>query len=129
MYYTVRKTITFRTHFMEDIDMTDDKKVAIQQQHIEKLEQEIQLLKQENEVLKQMIPDGTNVQSVKKVYARLQKALAEATLLKKQYEASNEAIKIFKQNYETEVNDLLTRLRGDVARAEARRSQMAQDRK
>lgn len=109
--------------------MTNDKKVAIQQQHIEELGQEIQRLKQENEVLKQMIPDGTNVQPVKKVYARLQNALAEATLLKKQYEAANEAIKIVKQNYETEVNELLTRLRGDVARAEARRSQMAQDRK
>ena len=109
--------------------MTNDKKVAIQQQHIEEMEQEIQRLKQENEVLKQMIPDGTNVQPVKKVYARLQNALAEATLLKKQYEAANEAIKIVKQNYETEVNELLTRLRGDVARAEARRSQMAQDRK
>lgn len=31
--------------------MTNDKKVAIQQQHIEELEQEIQRLKQENEVL------------------------------------------------------------------------------
>ena len=107
--------------------MTNDKKVAIQQQHIKELEQEIQRLKQENEVLKQMIPDGTNVQPVKKVYALWQNALAEATLLKKQYEAANEAIKIVKQNYEAEVNELLTRLRGDVTQAEARRSQMAQE--
>ena len=109
--------------------MTTDKKLAIQQQRIEELEKENLKLQQENEVLKQMIPDGTNVQPVKKVYARLQNALAEATLLKKQYEAANEAIKIVKQNYETEVNELLTRLRGDVARAEARRSQMAQNQK
>lgn len=109
--------------------MTTDKKLAIQQQRIEELEKENQKLQQENEVLKQMIPDGTNVQPVKKVCARLQNALAEATLLKKQYEAANEAIKIVKQNYEAEVNELLTRLRGDVARAEARRSQMAQDQK
>lgn len=109
--------------------MNTDKKIAIQQQRIEELEIENQKLQQENDVLKQMIPDGTNVQPVKKVYARLQNALSEATLLKKQYEAANEAIKIVKQNYEAEVNDLLTRLRGDVARAEARRSQMAQDRK
>lgn len=107
--------------------MTTDKKLAIQQQRIEELEKENQKLQQENEVLKQMIPDGTNVQPVKKVYARLQNALAEATLLKKQYEAANEAIKIVKQNYEAEVNELLTRLRSDVTKAEARRSQMAQD--
>ena len=107
--------------------MTTDKKLAIQQQRIEELEKENQKLQQENEVLKQMIPDGTNVQPVKKVYARLQNALAEATLLKKQYEAANEAIKIIKQNYEAEVNELLTTLRSDVTKAEARRSQMAQD--
>lgn len=109
--------------------MNTDKKIAIQQQRIEELEQENQRLKQENEVLKQMIPDGTNVQPVKKVYARLQNTLAEATLLKKQYKAANEAIKIVKRNYEAEVNALLIRLRGDVAQAEARRSQMTQDRK
>ena len=109
--------------------MNTDKKIAIQQQRIEELERENQKLQQENDVLKQMIPNGTDVLPVKKVYARLQNALAEATLLKKQYEAANEAIKIVKQNYEAEVNELLTRLRGDVARAEARRSQMAQDQK
>ena len=109
--------------------MNTDKKIAIQQQRIEELERENQKLQQENDVLKQMIPNGTDVLPVKKVYARLQNALAEATLLKKQYEAANEAIKIVKRNYEEEVNELLTRLRGDVARAEARRSQMAQDRK
>lgn len=107
--------------------MTNDKKVAIQQQHIEELEQEIQLLKQENQVLKQMIPNGIDVLPVKEVYALFQKALAETMILKKQYEAANEAIKIVKQNYEAEVNELLTRLRGDVTQAEARRSQMAQD--
>lgn len=109
--------------------MTTDKKLAIQQQRIEELEKENQKLQQENEVLKQMIPDGTDVQPVKKVYARLQNILAEATLLKKQYEAANEAIKIVKQNYEREVNELLSRLRGDVAQAETIRSQMTQDRK
>lgn len=109
--------------------MNTDKKIAIQQQRIEELERENQKLQQENDVLKQMIPNGTDVLPVKKVYARLQNALAEATLLKKQYEAANEAIKIVKRNYEAEVNELLTRLRGDVARAEASRSQMAQDRK
>ena len=109
--------------------MNTDKKIAIQQQRIEELERENQKLQQENDVLKQMIPNGTDVLPVKKVYARLQNALAEATLLKKQYEAANEAIKIVKRNYEAEVNELLTRLRGDVARAEARRSQTAQDRK
>lgn len=109
--------------------MNTDKKIAIQQQRIEELERENQKLQQENDVLKQMIPNGTDVLPVKKVYARLQNALAEATLLKKQYEAANEAIKIVKRNYEAEVNELLTRLRGDVARAEARRSQMEQDRK
>lgn len=109
--------------------MNTDKKIAIQQQRIEELERENQKLQQENDVLKQMIPNGTDVLPVKKVYARWQNALAEATLLKKQYEAANEAIKIVKRNYEAEVNELLTRLRGDVSRAEARRSQMTQDRK
>ena len=109
--------------------MNTDKKVAVQQQCIADLEKEIHRLKQENEVLKQMIPNGTDIQPVKKGHAQLQKELAEATLLKKQYEAANEAIKIVKQNYEAEVNELLTRLRGDVAQAEARRSQTAQDRK
>lgn len=76
-----------------------------------------------------MIPNGTDVKPVKEVYDRMQKALAEALILRKQYEAANESIKIVKRNYETEVNELLTRLRGDVAQAEARRSQTAQDRK
>lgn len=109
--------------------MNTDKKIAVQQQCIEDLEKEIQSLKQENEVLKQMIPNGTDIQPVKEVYTRLQEALAKALILQKQYEATNEAIKIVKQNYEAEVNELLTRLRGDVARAEARRSQVVQNRK
>ena len=109
--------------------MNNTEKIAVQQQCIDDLEKEVQNLKKENEMLKQMIPDGTKVQPVKKVYAQLQKGLAEVILMKKQYEAANEAIKIIKRNYEAEVNELLTRLRGDVARAEARRSQMAQDRK
>lgn len=102
--------------------MNIDKKIAIQQQRIEDLERENQKLKQENDVLKQMFPNGTDVQHIKEVYDRLQKTLADALILKKQCETANEAIKLTKQNYETEVNDLLTRLRCDVARAESRRS-------
>lgn len=109
--------------------MNIDKKIVVEQQCIEDLGNEIQRLKQENDALKQMISSGTNVQPVKKIYDQLQKELAEATLLKKGYEAANEAIMVTKQNYEAEVKELLTRLRGDVARAEARRSQMVQDRK
>lgn len=102
--------------------MTNDKKLAVQEQHIAKLESEIQRLKQENEFLKQVIPTGADVPPVKEVYVRFQKALVDALVLKKQYETANETIKILRKNYEMEMNELLSRLRGDVARAESRRS-------
>lgn len=109
--------------------MNTDKKVAIQQQRIEELERENQKLQQENDVLKQMIPNGTDVLPVKDVYTRLEKVLADALALKKQYEALCSEASKFMLDKKAEVNELLTRLRGDVARAEARRSQMAQDQK
>lgn len=102
--------------------MNHNTKLALLQNQIDNLEKENEHLKQENDFLRQMIPNGTDVQPVKEVYDRLQKALADALILQRQYESANEAIKILKQNYETEVNELLTRLRGDVARAESKRS-------
>lgn len=94
--------------------MNNEKKIAMQQQCINELEAEIARLKQENEALKQLIPNGTDIQPVKKVCARLQKELADVTALKKKYEEANETFKIIKKNYETEMTKLLSQLRGSV---------------
>lgn len=109
--------------------MKNEKKVTYLTQRVAELEKENSALKQENDVLKQMIPNGTDVLPVKDVYTRLEKVLADALPLKKQYEALCSEVSKFMLDKKAEVNELLTRLRGDVARAEARRSQMAQDRK
>lgn len=98
--------------------MNNEKKIATQQKCIDELEAEFSRLKQENEALKQLIPNGTNIQPIKEVYARLQKELADTKALKLTYESANKAIGIAKQNYETEVSNLISRLRKDVARAE-----------
>ena len=96
--------------------MNNEKKIATQQKCIDELEAEVSRLKQENEALKQLISNGTNIQPVKEVYARLQKELADATALKKKYETANEAFKKVRQNYEKEVSELIARLRANTAK-------------
>lgn len=98
--------------------MNTDKKIAVQQQHIEAMETELKRLQQENESLKQLVPDGTEIAMFNAAMSRLQADLAAALVLKTKYEAAVEHITTLKQNYQTEMDSLLARLRGGVEKSE-----------
>lgn len=98
--------------------MKADKKIAVQQRHIETMEKELQRLQQENQSLKQLVPSETDIATFKAQMSRLETNLAAALALKTQYEAAVEHITTLKQNYQTEMDSLLARLRGDVDKTE-----------
>lgn len=98
--------------------MNTDKKIAVQQQHIEAMETELKRLQEENESLKKLVPDGTEIAMFNAAMSRLQADLAAALALKTKYEAAIEHIATLKQNYQSEMDNLLARLRGDVEKSE-----------
>lgn len=98
--------------------MKADKKIAVQQRHIETMEKELQRLQQENQSLKQLVPSETDIATFKAQMSRLETNLAAALALKTQYEAIVEHISTLKQNYQSEMDSLLARLRGNVQKAE-----------
>lgn len=98
--------------------MNADKKIAVQQQHIETMEKELQRLQQENQSLKQLVPSETDIATFKAAMSRLEANLAATLALKTKYEAAVEHITTLKKNYKAEMDSLLARLRGDVRKAE-----------
>lgn len=98
--------------------MDVDKKIAAQQQHIDNMEKELQRLEQENQSLKQIVPDKTKIAVFNEAMSRLQADLVATFILKTKYKAAVEQVLILKQNYQTEMDSLLARLRGDVGKAE-----------
>ena len=98
--------------------MKADKKIAVQQRHIETMEKELQRLQQENQSLKQLVPSETDIATFKAQMSRLETNLAAALVLKTKYEAIVEHISTLKQNYQSEMDSLLARLRGNVQKAE-----------
>ena len=74
---------------------------------IKELEAEIERLKVENRVLRELIPDKNCANPNGELYLRLQKALAEAIVLRDEYNAAYQSVILLGVKREKEFNDLM----------------------
>lgn len=86
---------------------------------IKELEAEIERLKVENRVLRELIPDKDCANPNGELYLRLQKALAEAIVLRDEYNAAYQSVILLGVKREKEFNDLMAQLRTSIEESKA----------
>lgn len=83
----------------------------MEKNEIKELETEIERLKIENRVLRELIPDKDCANPNGELYLRLQKALAEAIVLRDEYSAAYKSLILLGVEREKEFNDLMAELK------------------